>query len=179
MCFATRSGTDLIKISDPFIVTAVAGSGASSAVVDLYTRRIPNPLTLCIVATGIAIATTGLGSLSISQALLGLVAGLLLMLPGHLVGATGAGDVKLFAALGTLLGPKGILAAFLYSALAGGVMAIAVAVRRRLLGATLARLGRFVWTCGANVGEIERVTTNRFAYAPAIAAGSVVAALGL
>ena len=101
------------------------------------------------------------------------------MLPGHVIGATGAGDVKLFAALGTLLGPKAIAMAFLYTALAGGAIAIVVAMRRRLLRETFERTADLVRTGGANVGEIERASANRFAYAPAIAVGALAAALGL
>jgi prepilin peptidase CpaA len=169
----------LLKISDPVVVSAVAGSGASSAVVDLYTRRIPNPLTLGIAIGGLMLAATGAGPLTMTQALVGFVLGLALMLPGHLIGATGAGDVKLFAALGTLLGPKGIAIAFMYTALAGGALAVLVALQRSLLRVTVERVSTLVRTGGANVGEIERATVNRFAYAPAIALGSLAAALGL
>jgi prepilin peptidase CpaA len=169
----------LLKISDPVVVSAVAGGGASSAVVDLYTRRIPNPLTLGITVAGLLLAATGIGSLSMPQALVGFFVGLVLMLPGHVIGATGAGDVKLFAALGTLLGPKGIAVAFMYTAMAGGALAIIVALQRRLLRQTVERVSTLVRTAGANVGEIERATVNRFAYAPAIALGSLAAALGL
>ena len=102
------------------------------------------------------------------------------MLPGHLFGGTGAGDVKLFAALGTLLGPMRIMEAFLYTAIAGGVIAVAVARRRKTLGATLQRTAELVGTGGANVAEIEQASTdNRFAYAPAIAIGALAAAIGL
>ena len=56
------------------------------------------------------------------------------MLPGHLIGATGAGDVKLFAAVGALHRSRCTsLTAFFYTALAGGVMAIVVSLRRRRL----------------------------------------------
>lgn len=160
-------------------MSAVAGGGASSAVVDLYTRRIPNPLTLGITVAGLLLAATGIGSLSMPQALVGFFVGLVLMMPGHVIGATGAGDVKLFAALGTLLGPKGIAVAFMYTAMAGGALAIIVAMQRRLLRQTVERVSTLVRTAGANVGEIERATVNRFAYAPAIALGSLAAALGL
>ena len=99
------------------------------------------------------------------------------MLPGHLIGATGAGDVKLLAALGTLLGPKAVLFAFVYSAIAGGVLAVVVAMQRRTLDVTMARTAMLVRSRGANVAEIERTTSNnRFAYAPAIAIGALVAA---
>ena len=160
-------------------MSAVAGGGASSAVVDLYTRRIPNPLTLGISIGGLMLAATGAGPLTMTQALVGFVLGLALMLPGHLIGATGAGDVKLFAALGTLLGPQGIAMAFMYTAMAGGALAVLVALQRRLLRVTVERVSTLVRTGGANVGEIERATVNRFAYAPAIALGSLAAALGL
>ena len=160
-------------------MSAVAGTGASSAVVDLYTRRIPNPLTLGVAAFGMMLAAAHLSSLTFGQALLGFAVGLVLMLPGHLIGATGAGDVKLFAALGTLLGPSAIAMAFLYTAIAGGVLAVGVAIRRQLLRETVERTANLVRTAGANVGEIERAAVNRFAYAPAIAVGSLIAALGI
>jgi len=114
------------------------------------------------------------------MAIAGLALGLVLMLPGHLVGATGAGDVKLLGAIGTLLGPAGVLSAFLYTALAGGLLAVVVAVRRRRLQATVERTADLVRTGGANVAAIEHPSSNnRFAYAPAIALGALVAALGM
>lgn len=170
----------MLKISEPLIVFAVAGSGASSAVVDLYTRRVPNWLTLGVTALGVALAAVDLTGLSIAGALGGFALGLTLMLPGHLIGATGAGDVKLFAALGSLLGPSRTGSAFVYTALAGGVLAVIVARRRRRLRATVERTATLVCSGGGNVGEIESASeNNRFAYAPAIALGAMAAALGL
>jgi prepilin peptidase CpaA len=104
---------------------------------------------------------------------------MLLMLPGHLIGATGAGDVKLLAAFGTLLGPGRTVAAFLYMAIAGGALALAVAIARRRTRTTIARAIAVVHSPDA-VAAIERPTeNNRFAYAPAIAIGAFAAALGL
>jgi prepilin peptidase CpaA len=169
----------LFKIFDPIVIAAVAASGGLSALVDLRTRRVPNPLTVGIALTGVALALLHVSSVSLPAALAGFAVGLLLMLPGHIIGATGAGDVKLFAALGTLLGPKGIFVAFIYTALAGGVMAVCVALTRRRLGLTMARTAALVRTGGANVAQIEHVSANnRFAYAPAIAVGTLIAALG-
>ena len=59
------------------------------------------------------------------------------MLPGYLLGATGAGDVKLMAAVGALLGPDGILWAFLYTTIAGGAIALVIAAWRGRLQTTL------------------------------------------
>ena len=165
--------------SDTLVIAAVAGSGGASALVDLRTRRVPNWLTLGITALGMTLAAAHLTDRSIAGALGGFALGLLLMLPGHIVGATGAGDVKLFAAVGTLLGPAGIAAAFVYTAIFGGALALTVAVLRGRLNHTLQETATLVVTGGANVAQIERPSAdNRFAYAPAIALGALVAALG-
>jgi prepilin peptidase CpaA len=161
-------------------VSAVAIAGVSSAVIDLRLRRIPNHLTLGVAALGLILAVTGVGVTDPKHAVAGLVLGLLLMLPGHLIGATGAGDVKLFAAIGTLLGPMGIAMAFVFTAVAGGVLAVVVAWQRRVLSETILNTATFVRSGGANVGDIERAESgNRFAYAPAIAIGALAAALAL
>jgi prepilin peptidase CpaA len=161
------------------VVTAIASCGGASAIVDLWSRRVPNKLTLAVAALGLTLAALGLSGHSLLAALGGLVVGLLLMLPGHVIGATGAGDVKLLAAIGTLLGPSGILVAFLYTAIAGGVLALIVAVRRRVLRESVERTAALVRTGGGNVAAIEdRSKNNRFAYAPAIAIGALAAALG-
>ena len=165
--------------SNAVVIAAVAGSGGAGAAVDLRTRRVPNWLTLTITGLGVSLAAAHLTTVSVAGALGGFAVGLLLMLPGHLVGATGAGDVKLFAAVGTLLGPAGIGAAFVYTAILGGVLAVMVAMYRGRLQATLQETATLVLTGGTNVAQIERPTTdNRFAYAPAIAVGTLVAALG-
>ena len=170
----------MFKISEPFTVCVVAGTGGSSAVVDLYTRRVPNELTMGVTAVGIAAAAAHVTSLSIASAIAGFAVGLVLMLPGHIVGATGAGDVKLFAAIGAWLGPAHIATAFFYTALAGGLLAVVVALRRRRLSTTLQRTAELVTTGGGNTAVIEhKAENNRFAYAPAIAAGTLAAALGL
>ena len=160
-------------------MVAVVGSGVSG-VVDLSTRRVPNGLTFGITTIGVAMAALQVSHLTVASSLAGFVIGLLLMLPGHLIGGTGAGDVKLFAAIGTLLGPSGIAFAFLYTTIAGGALALVVAVNRRRLHQTVAQAAALVSTGGANVSQIEsHLANNRFAYAPAIALGTMAVALGL
>ena len=169
----------MLQQFDPVAAATITGCGSTSALIDLRLRRVPNWLTLGIAALGITMAALRIGAVTYPAALGGFALGFILMLPGHLIGSTGAGDVKLLAALGTLLGPYGILTAFLYAALAGGALALIVAVRRRSLGRTMERTCTLVRTRGANVGDIEGTTTNnRFAYAPAIAIGAIATALG-
>jgi prepilin peptidase CpaA len=145
----------------------------------MRTRRLPNPLTLGIAVTGLALAATRWSGLSMTSAALGLAVGVGLMLPAYLFGAMGGGDLKLFAAMGTLLGPWATLLAFAYTLLAGGVLAVVVALRRQRLRETVINAAVLMQTGGANAAVIEHSSSNnRFAYAPAIAVGTLMAALG-
>jgi prepilin peptidase CpaA len=169
----------LVRPSDVIVLgTLAAGAGIATAI-DLRTRRVPNPLTASLTAAGLVFAATGISGLSVGASMLGFVFGLALMLPGHLFGATGAGDVKLFAAAGALIGPAPIVTAFFYTALAGGLLALLVAVRRQRLQRTLNGAVQLVATAAANSSAIAGpLENNRFAYAPAIAVGVLIAALG-
>jgi len=149
-----------------------------AAVIDLRTRRVPNALTGTLAVTAIGIAAAKLGPVGLGGALVGGLLGLAFMMPGHLFGATGAGDVKLFAAAGAILGPVTTVRAFLFTAIAGGVLALVVALRRRRLQQTVGATARLVATGSTAVPAIEAPeANNRFAYAPAIAIGVVMAAL--
>jgi prepilin peptidase CpaA len=149
-----------------------------ATVVDLRTRRIPNELTATLAGLGVGLAAAGVSGVSLLGSVLGFVVGLALMMPGHVLGATGAGDVKLMAAFGAIVGPGLAVRAFLFAAVAGGVLAIVVAIRRRRLTATLTGTGRLV-AGSAETRELLRTApaASRFAYGPAIAAGTIVAAL--
>ena len=170
----------MVRPSDLIVIaTVVAGTGTGAAI-DLWTRRVPNPLTMGLATIGVVFAACGIGGLTLGASLAGLALGLVLMLPGHLIGATGAGDVKLFAAAGAFIGPTHIMIAFLYTVLAGGAIALIVAVGRQRLQQTIGRAARLVASAGGNVAAIESpLEHNRFAYAPAIAVGATLAILGL
>ena len=154
----------------------LAAGVLAATVIDLRTRRIPNGLTAAMTGIGIALAATGVSGISVSGSLLGFALGLALMLPGYGLGATGAGDVKLFAAVGAIVGPALVVTAFFCTALAGGALAVAVAVKRRRLAATLTGTGRLIGVDGHQ--QIQTAgASSRFAYGPAIAVGSVIATL--
>jgi prepilin peptidase CpaA len=170
----------LARPSELIVLATLVAGVVLAAAIDLRTRRVPNPLTATLAALGVGFAASGMSGLTVGASLAGLVLGLAFMLPGHLFGGTGAGDVKLFAAAGALMGPAPIVTAFLYTALAGGAMAIAIAARRGRLQRTLGRTAQLVASGGSTAALIEApIENNRFPYAPAIAVGCVIASLGL
>lgn len=172
-----RSSFQAMPLDLLAVAIVLAGTVAGSAV-DLRTRRVPNALTFSLAAAGLVLAAMGFTRVGLPSACAGLLVGLVLMLPGYVLGATGGGDVKLLAATGTLLGPVGIVWAFLLTLIAGGAIALAVAAHRNSVFLTLHRTVELVRTAGANVEDIERAGAgNRFAYAPAIAIGATLAAV--
>ena len=170
--------SSLLHNSDALVTAIVAVGMGAAAVIDLRTRRIPNLLTASLAAVGVGIAAAGFGRVGLGAALLGCLLGLAFMMPGHLFGATGAGDVKLLAAAGALLGPTDTIYAFLYTAMAGGILALLVAVGRRRLTQTIGSTGRLLaGDQQVRAGIESTASDNRFAYAPAIAIGVVLVAL--
>jgi prepilin peptidase CpaA len=65
------------------------------------------------------------GATGLERSAGGAAVGFLVFLVFYVAGAMGAGDIKLMAAFGALLGPSGILLAALFAAPAGGLMAAA------------------------------------------------------
>jgi prepilin peptidase CpaA len=162
--------------SSTLALTVAALAAVTGAAIDVRTGRIPNALTFATAAAGVGCAAAGITHLGPALACVGLALGLGLMLPGHFFGGTGAGDVKLMAAVGPWLGPDRIVIAFLASAIAGGALAIWHAARRGRMSVTLTRTAQLVTGPAAARAVIDAGAPHtRFAYGPAIAVGVVLA----
>lgn len=159
--------------------SAVLILGALACYYDLRTRRLPNLLTLgsAVAALLYAVSTVGLGGAVASIS--GWAAGLALFLPLFALGGLGAGDVKLLAAFGAWLGPMAALWTALYASMAGGVMALVVALATGYLGQALRNVS-FLVTFWRTVGvkplpelTLQSARGPRLPYALAITAGAV------
>jgi prepilin peptidase CpaA len=99
-----------------------------ACICDLRTRRIPNTLTFGAALAGMCLHSAVDGAAGFSTAFGGWLTGLALFLPFYLLRGLGAGDVKLLGAVGAWLGPAMAMWTGLWGALAGGVLAVAVAL---------------------------------------------------
>jgi len=99
---------------------------------DVKTHRIPNQLVLLGLLMGLisSLLPTGIGW---QNAALGSFTGLAAFFPLYLLRIFGAGDVKLLAAVGAFVGYPGVLNVALLTGLAGGVLALLLAIRHRQL----------------------------------------------
>ncbi len=104
----------------------------AAAVYDARYRKIPNWLSLSGLILGLGLNILLGGWKGLEAAALGLGLALLIYLPLYLIRGMGAGDVKLMAAIGAIVGPHDWLGIFLTTALAGGIISLAaIAVKKR------------------------------------------------
>lgn len=107
----------------------VAAFTALAAVLDYRTQKIPNWLTVPAAILGLVYSGLAPHGIGVLWSLAGFAVGFSLLLLPWLLGGGGMGDVKLLAALGSWLGPMGILMAFSVGAIlaAGGMIAVLTA----------------------------------------------------
>lgn len=134
--------------------------GGAAVVEDLARRTISNLWPVAALLGGIACQFYASGWRGIGAALLGAGGGFLVFLVFYLLGGMGGGDVKLMAGFGAMLGTGRLLHAALFTALAGGLIAMAVIGCDALLRA---------------LGRKREKRPLAIPYAPAIAAGVVLA----
>jgi prepilin peptidase CpaA len=155
----------------------------AAAVIDYRSFRIPNWLTLGGMVLGLA-CSTALVRPAYSGLLAGLggiAVGMLIFLPLYAIRVLGAGDVKLMGAAGAFLGTADTLRALLFIAIAGGVAAVAVALRRRALRRLVGNLSQatvqmmaFATVGGERPGDaIAAHSVGKLPYGISICAGTI------
>jgi prepilin peptidase CpaA len=159
---------------------------AWAAVVDVRARRIPNWLTGALALGGLIQAAAGMGAIGFGQAGMGFLAGFALTFVFFALGGMGAGDVKLFAAIGAWVGPVGVVQVFVVERVVGLVVVLVQSARAGRLGAVLR--GSAVLAASAVVtrdvtclpaeagGENEKLTRLPYAVPTLMAAALVMAA---
>ena len=146
---------------------------------DVRYRRIPNPFVLATLSTGLILnfflsgISGGLSSLG------GCVLAFVLMFILHVFGAMGAGDVKLFAAIGSVIGAQLVLPTFVVVVLTGGLLALISVVRSGVFKTTMHRvLQIFVGLLpGWQMPKFSVPTDRRLTvpYGAAITIGAIIA----
>jgi len=116
----------------------------AAGICDGWRKRVPNTLTYPAILVGMLVGFLEGGLPGLGWSALGASAGLLGTLPLFALGGMGGGDVKLFAAIGALAGPWGLLFCFVASLLIGALFAVALLAWRgellRTTGAILLHL---------------------------------------
>ncbi len=166
----------------PVLAAAVA---VLAAISDVKARRIPNLLTYPAMVAGLLLQCVLHGWRGL---LLGAGGGLLfggVFLLFYVVRAMGAGDVKLAAALGCIVGWPATVPVMIETALAGGVLAIIFMI---LSGRIVETLRNTLWVAGFHLQHglqahptinLDNPTAVRMPYGLAFAVGTLFWAVSL
>jgi prepilin peptidase CpaA len=107
---------------------------------DVRYRRIPNAFVIAALAGGIAINAIFGGFAGVAASLGGCALAFVLMFMLHVFGAMGAGDVKLFAAIGAVTGAPLVLPTFIVVMITGGLLAVVAMIRGGVVMSTMQRV---------------------------------------
>jgi prepilin peptidase CpaA len=150
---------------------------------DLSSRRISNRLVMTGAILGLVMNLLIGSWAGLGWSLLGGLLGLAIFFPFFALGGMGAGDVKLLACLGAVLGPKDLLSVALVGALIGGVLALVIAAVNGRLRSTLQGIGSLLafWATGGlrpspNL-NLDSPGTLKIPYAVPVAAGTLLVLL--
>jgi prepilin peptidase CpaA len=151
---------------------------------DIRHYRIPNALVFSGAIIGVLLNTLipqDMGGLGLLASLAGLGVGLVILFPLYLLRAMGAGDIKLMAMIGAFVGPSSMLILTLYVLLAGGVLAVSVALVKGRFSNVLDNL-KIMFMLRLTGSSLASLTTTdtrfhsagKLPYGVAIAAGTFV-----
>lgn len=132
---------------------------------DWRTRKIPNWLTFGTFFLSLIYSISLFKFSAVSNCLLGFILGLLILIIPYMLGGMGAGDVKLLAALGSIVGYKDILVVFFYTAIAGFIIGVLWLLLRP------AHL-KFLITTGQVLPTIDK--KEKIPYGLAIMSGTII-----
>lgn len=164
---------------------------------DFRYRKIPNIITMPVILFGLSFWTVFNKVDGLVFSLIGVLVGFLVFLVPYIAGGMGAGDVKLMMAIGALLGWKLTVISALYTAIAGGIIALGHIlftksgkdVRVRLFRILVVPIFKFVYRLTGvrrflvwqNKYDLEKegITQKYIPYAIPIAIGTLLAISGL
>ena len=107
---------------------------------DVRYRRIPNSFVLATLIAGLTLNLVMDGVSGGLSSLGGCLFAFILMFMLHVFGAMGAGDVKLFAAIGSVIGAQLVLPTFVVVVITGGLLALFNILRTGIFRTTMIRV---------------------------------------
>lgn len=109
------------------IVTLIA----IAVISDLYSYKVKNQITFGFMTIALIYNLAAIGSEGLCYTLLGIVIPILILFPLYMSKMLGAGDIKLFSALGAFVGYKVIAICIAYSFIVGAFTAIIIMIIRK------------------------------------------------
>ncbi|WP_459767491.1 A24 family peptidase [Alkaliphilus crotonatoxidans] len=148
---------------------------------DIKSNKIKNKLVYSMMLMGIVINGMS-GQQGIKESFFGILLPGLFLLPLFLLRMLGAGDIKLFSAIGSITGSTFIIKCMLASFLAGGLMALCIMIIKKNMRIRLMNLfqylkASFLTRSLLPYQDFNRKDNGHFPFAVAIALGTLIVSL--
>lgn len=144
---------------------------------DLRENKIKNFVTLPAAIAGLVLNSAQEGWMGFWAALQGWLIPTLLLFILYYINVMGAGDIKLFAALGSIMGVPFALESFAYTTFIGGIIAMVLLLVRGQFVASMSRLVRYfqllMWAGKLYPYSAKDDTGSKFAFTTAIVPGTL------
>ena len=151
----------------------------TAAVIDIFTRRIPNWLSLPFLVAGVAVNTVQGGMQGMVSSVAGIGLATAVMGVFWYLRGMGMGDLKLLAAVGAWVGPGQLILALVATGIAGGFLAVGYALWHGSLGRALDGAAELVLGLPKQglrphpTIVLDNAQAPRMPYGPAIAIGVI------
>ncbi|MBI0577634.1 prepilin peptidase [Neobacillus cucumis] len=145
-------------------------------ITDIKSRKILNVVTLPTIVFGLTynLFNTGFDGFLFSGK--GFLVGLGLLFIPYILGGIGAGDVKLMAAIGALMGSSFVFYSFIYTALFGGAIALILIIKKKglsnIIKSTFFNVVFFKCNLGSIILTKDKNSSISFPYGVAIVLGT-------
>lgn len=147
---------------------------------DIKSYKIKNRVTLSFIITGILTNSILYGDEGFKNSLLGIIIPIILLLVLYALRMLGAGDIKLFSALGAVFGGEYIFEIMAYSFIAGGIIALVLIVVRKNAKERIAHLFKYLKALILTLRFIpytefdNKEDRGKFPFAYAVFSGTIV-----
>jgi prepilin peptidase CpaA len=145
---------------------------------DVSAHKIKNWLTLTAALAGVALNFVEKGPAGLVMAVQGWLVPVLALMLLYRLNMMGAGDIKLFAAMGSLMGLEFVTLCFIFSVFTGGVIAFVILIREKALAARMIKIIRYFCLMAATGRIMPYVArgdnSSKFIFSAAIVPGAIV-----
>ena len=128
----------IIKYIELFILLMLA------LISDIKTYKIKNNIVYPFIILGLLTCLYSNGLEGVKESFIGILLPILLLFLFYLLRMLGAGDIKLFSAIGAIMGSRFVLYTIIYSILSGGIISLGILIVRRNGRKRLAYLLRYL-----------------------------------
>ena len=166
-------------IATEYVIHGVLLIGLIAAgVTDVRSSRVPNVITFSLALVGLGFHTLSESGNGLLFSAEGVGLGFTLLIGFYVYGGMGAGDVKLLAAVGAIVGPLNVFMGFLFASLLGGLYAVAIMCWHLGLAQTAERIKVILLSMvfmKVNVAaSLEQTTLPKLRYALVLGLGTLI-----